>query len=261
MAFPTGEDREVERAVLDQIAELGHDGLVIAPAIPLAWPELGSRARHPIVVIDRRPSGPRPDGVQGVLLIDNRTAVSVVTRRLIEQGGVQRLACLHGPLQLSSNKLRFEAVREVLARFRPEMLERPDDQWAPAMERHDVVCGEEAMNRLFLQTDDQVPDGVICLNGKMTVGALLAIRAHRKRVPHDIRFVGYDDGLRNYGLAVADPPPSLIRQDPEQLGRAAAKFITSRRDGRLPDVHVYVEPARFDAAPGKLPTCDKLPGT
>jgi len=180
----------------------------------------------------------------------------VATRRMIEQGQVQRLACLVGPLALSSNRERFTAVQDVLRLLRPDMLSRPDHQWAPLMERPDDRCAEDALSRLFLRPDDEVPDGVICLNGKMTVGAYRAIRAQHRRIPEDIRFVGYDDGLWNYGLSCAEPPPSVIRQDPEQLGRAAARFVMSHRDGRQPQTPDYLS-ARFEPSLGGKATCDK----
>jgi len=258
LAFPTGEDRNLEQAVLDQIGELGTDALVIAPAMSSSWPDrLSARGRHPIVVIDRTPDSKPPEHVNCVLVTDNDAAVSLATQRMITQGQVQRLACLAGPLALSSNRARLDAVRDVLGKLRPDMLSRPDDQWVPLMERPDDRCAEDALNRLFLRPDDEIPDGVICLNGKMTVGAFRAIRAQHRRIPDDIRFVGYDDGLWNYGLSCAEPPPSVIRQDPEQLGRAAARFVTNHRDGRQSQTRVYVETARFEPTLGGKATCDK----
>lgn len=259
MTFATGEDRETERAVLEQIAELGSDALVIAPAMAGAWPGwVDPRGRHPIVVIDRRPPGRQPEHVDTVLVTENRTAVAVAARRLIEKGRVQRLACLAGPLELSCQQERFDAVKEVLSLLWPTFLAQHDYDWAPKMERADVRCAEDAMNRLFLRPDDQLPDGVICLNGKMTVGALMAIRAHRKRIPEDMRFVGYDDGLWDCGLACAEPPPSLIRQDPQRLGFIAGRCVLSHRDSGRTQAPAYVEAARFEPSLGGIATCDAL---
>ncbi len=223
-----------------------------------AWPgRLGPRGRHPIVVIDRRPPGPRPEHVDAVLVIENRTAVAVATRRLIEKGRVQRLACLAGSLELSCHRERLDAVKEALSPISPAFLTQDDYDWAPKMEQADVRCAEDAMNRFFLRPDDQVPDGVICLNGKMSVGALMAIRAHHKRIPEDIRFVGYDDGLWECGLGIA-APLSLIRQDPERLGFVAGRCVLSHRDSGPDHGPIYIEAARFEPSLGGVATCDAL---
>lgn len=256
MTFLTADDSDMERLVLEQIGQIGADALVVAPAINGRWPDSPiNRRKIPIVVLDRIPDGPVPDHVE-VLAAEHRTAVMVATRRLLRSGRVERLACLAGPSALSSSRERFGAVKDVLGLYRSDLLEKDRSGWAPVMEKGDVRTAEAVMNQLLLLPPSESPDGVICLNGEMTIGALRAIQSQGLTIPKDIRFVGYDDGLWGWGLSCVEPPPSLIRQDSTQIGREAARCVIGWRDSAPSDHGLHIAPARFEPYVGGLPTCD-----
>lgn len=240
MTFATGEHEDLERRAIDQVTGIGADALVIAPSAGSSWPSpIDRRGRSPIVVIDRQPLGARdPDQRIDVLVPDNEPAVMFATTWLVN-AGVKRLGCLAGPLGLTSNAVRFEAVRKVL--LDAELLDEKRN-WAPSMARPDLKSGEKAAYELLAQ--HPAYDGFIALNGKMTVALLSVLRAN-PIVSRNTPLVGYDDALWDCGLRCADPVPSVVRQNPRQLGYAAGRCVLYRLHGGNGDPPELPEPAIF----------------
>lgn len=79
---------------------------------------------------------------------------------------------------------------------------------------------------------------VICLNDRMAIGALSALKQMGKKAPQDISVVGYDD----IPLAgTTQPALTTINQKPVELGRAAAELMLKRLNGEKP-TNVVISP-------------------
>jgi DNA-binding LacI/PurR family transcriptional regulator len=83
--------------------------------------------------------------------------------------------------------------------------------------------GYAAMRELLNQMPDI--DGVFIANDQMSVGALRAINEAGRRVPSDIKVIGYDDV---FVASVLETPLSTIHIRKRHMGIEAARLLLSR---------------------------------
>ena len=67
-------------------------------------------------------------------------------------------------------------------------------------------------------------DGVFCGNDQMAIGALKALKLMGKRVPEDVKVIGYDD---SFVATIAEPSISTIHVPKVSAGVKAAKLLFS----------------------------------
>jgi DNA-binding LacI/PurR family transcriptional regulator len=72
-------------------------------------------------------------------------------------------------------------------------------------------------------------DGVFTANDQMAVGALKAISEAGKRIPEDIKIIGYDDVFIS---SVLEPPLSTIHVQKYRMGKNAAELLLAQIDGK-----------------------------
>jgi DNA-binding LacI/PurR family transcriptional regulator len=161
------------------------------------------------VVFGGRPWGP----LRGLHTVDNdnENGAAMATRHLIERG-CRRIVSITGP----ADEL---AATDRLAGFRAAIGVR-DDDLDPLTEDGGFSRegGERAMTALLARVPDL--DGVFAANDLMAAGALTALRAADRRVPRDVRIVGFDD---DESVAPhTDPPLTTVRQD---IGRQVQSMV------------------------------------
>ena len=83
--------------------------------------------------------------------------------------------------------------------------------------------GYLAMKRLLEDMPDL--DGVFCGNDQMAVGALKLLKEYGKRVPEDIKVMGYDDVFLS---SIIDPSLSTIHIQKTHTGIKAAQMLFQR---------------------------------
>jgi LacI family transcriptional regulator len=86
--------------------------------------------------------------------------------------------------------------------------------------------GEHAVRALLAR--GRRPQAIVCGNDEMAMGALLALRAARMRVPGDVAVTGFDD------IAAArrvSPELSTVRQPMRELGERAVRLLLDRIAG------------------------------
>lgn len=74
---------------------------------------------------------------------------------------------------------------------------------------------------------------IVCLNDRMAMGAILAVRNSGRDVPRDISVVGYDDIPI---AATFSPPLTTIDQQAPELGRAAMRMLLDIFDDHSPEL-------------------------
>lgn len=81
---------------------------------------------------------------------------------------------------------------------------------------------------------DNVPDidGVFCANDQIAVGALKLLKQYGKRVPEDIKVMGYDDVFVSN---VVDPPISTVHIRKHETGVRAAELLLKRLSNEMED--------------------------
>jgi LacI family transcriptional regulator len=101
--------------------------------------------------------------------------------------------------------------------------------------------GFAAMTTLL--TLREPPTAVFCANDLMAMGALAAVRATGRNVPHDVAVVGFDDIP---AARLTNPTLTTVAQFPDRLGRRAAELLFDRLEGDGPSA------GRTEAMPFEL---------
>ncbi|MEU9116193.1 LacI family DNA-binding transcriptional regulator [Streptomyces sp. NPDC048483] len=179
-------------------------------------PAMAERAGLP-TVYGGRPGWPGADREPRPLYVDtdNRDGARQAVRHLLARGR-RRIAVITGPLDQTSAVDRLDGYRDALGTADP-------DPHLIADGRFTAQGGEHAMAQLLDAAPDL--DAVFACSDLMANGALRTLRAHGRRVPHDVAVVGYDD---LEPAAWADPPLTTVRQDVEEMGRLMARLLLGR---------------------------------
>jgi len=83
--------------------------------------------------------------------------------------------------------------------------------------------GYLGMKKLLHSMPDM--DGVFVANDQMAIGACMALKEYERRIPEDIKVIGYDDVFVS---SVVEPPLSTIYARKQSLGVEAARALISQ---------------------------------
>lgn len=173
--------------------------------------ELAER-RVPMVFVGRPPR----DADVSFVDVDNRQGGRQATAHLLELG-CRRVATVAGPLDMAPGTDRLEGYRDALraAAGSPGRLEAVGD--------FTLKGGAAAMEQLLAAAPDI--DGVFCASDLMAAGALGVLLASGRRVPDDVRIVGYDDSPV---APTTRPALTSISQPIEDMGRESVALLLDR---------------------------------
>lgn len=165
----------------------------------------------PVVLLARRPAG-----TADVVRSENRASAEALTAHLLGDG-YRSLAFIGDPDASPDASARW---RGFVAAHQRLDLEAP---------RAAVVCsyresdGRTAVKPL-LAGDDR-PDGLVCANDEIALGAYAAARQAGLRVGVDVAVTGWDDIP---AARLVDPPLTTVRQPMRELGSTAARMLIER---------------------------------
>ena len=190
------------------------DGLVIL-ARSLPDDDIVALSRSvPVVVLASCLPRPGPDFVGA----DNRGGSHAITAHLISVHGHTDLAFVAGPAGSPDSEDRFAGF---CAALRAAGLPAPA---LPAARGDFTEAGGEQAVRDMIASGRR-PDAVVCGNDEMALGALIALRAARLRVPADVAVTGFDD------IAAARrvrPALTTVRQPMRELGERSVRLLLGR---------------------------------
>jgi LacI family transcriptional regulator len=184
----------------------------------------------PCISVDSDLGGPRC----GFVTSDNRGGAAAAVEHLHELGH-ERIATVTGPPETHPAADRLEGFREAARRHG---LRVPDSY---------VVKGDFYAESGYRATSEllalgEPPTAIFAASDMMAAGVVQAAHERGLSVPDDLAVVGFDD------IAVAallQPPLTTVRQEMEELGRAAAQgLIQMIEDPDAPPARVQV-PARL----------------
>ncbi len=157
----------------------GHvDGAII---ISHHGPELGralERSWQPVVFV----GDPEAPGIYHVAF-DNEQAARTATEHLIERGS-RRIATITGPLDMESGRRRLTGFQQAMTAA------GLDPSWY-VEGGYTSPSGTESARRLLAEHPDL--DGIFVANDLMAVTAMQEVQRSGRRVPEDVRIVGFDD--------------------------------------------------------------------
>ncbi|RYZ30270.1 MAG: LacI family transcriptional regulator [Chitinophagaceae bacterium] len=164
----------------------------------------------PMVVFDRVST----DLVAPKVKLDNIEGGFLAAEHLIEQG-YKRIAVLAGPENLAISNERLEGCLKAMKKSKI----KADSSLL-------IHCGFNQQNAYeathsLLKTKNR-PDAIFTISDRMAIGAMLAIKEKRLRMPTDIGLVGFNnEPVTN----LVTPGISSVEQPAFELGKAAAKLF------------------------------------
>jgi LacI family transcriptional regulator len=190
------------------------DGLVVM-ARSLSEADIAALRRSvPVVVLADHYAGDGPDFVGA----DNRSGSREITTHLIQVHGYTDLAFLAGPPDSPDSGERFEGFCDAL---RQAGLPVPVEPAAAG--GFTEAGGRQAVAALL--ADGRAPRAIVCGNDEMAIGALIALRAGRLRVPADVAVSGFDDIAAAHHVR---PALTTVRQPMREMGERAVRMLLAR---------------------------------
>ena len=162
--------------------------------------------------------------VKGVpsIVIDNRLAMRAVVEHLVIEHGCRQPLFIGGPPTNAEAEVRLAAFREVLSEHQLPVL--PNQVCYGNFQR-----SKAESELLSLLSRGAEFDAVVAANDAMALGALSALRKHRRRVPRDVMVTGFDDV---HEVAVVNPPLTTTRQPLKDMANLALRIVLDQLEGR-----------------------------
>ena len=231
------EDPDRERELIGSFRDRRVDGIIVVPAShdhTYLYEE--RRAGTALVFVDRPASHLDADSV----VSDNVGGATLAVSHLLERGH-RRIGFLGDLLTISTAKERLRGYEQALETAGIQV-----DHNLIRTELRDPDAAARAIDEMLALP--QPPTAVFTGQNLLTIGGVHALRqAGRER---DIALVGFDD----IPLAdLLDPAISVVAQDPQALGRAAADQLFRRLDGdSRPAVHQIIPVTLIERGSGEI---------
>ncbi|WJY26287.1 LacI family DNA-binding transcriptional regulator [Sporosarcina trichiuri] len=205
----TDNDTAKEQRYLDTLIHKQADGVIISSYTIQPDHLRGlQKAGIPVVLLDNVFSS---DSVVS-FTVENKEGGELAVRHLLERG-CRKIAHICGPLSITSSRERtagYEAVSTGTDWFTPGLIAYSD---------FTVKGGHSAMQQLLVSHPDL--DGVFASNDLMAAGALKALQEAGRRVPEDVKVIGFD-GIQ---LEMMSPGLSTVAQPIYELGKTAVDVL------------------------------------
>ena len=214
----TDEDVVKEEAYVELLRSRQVDGLMlVASAGQHAYVPGLLAAGLPVVCVDRSLVALGADSV----LTDNVAGAYQAVSHLIALGH-RRIGIVTGLTGVTSTNQRLDGYTQALAvhgiAFDPVLAREGDSR----------LDGGAARAAELLRLPDR-PTALFVTNNLMTIGAMRAIDDAGLRCPEDIALVGFDDFE---WASVFRPRLTTVRQPVYEIGKAAARFLIQRVEGK-----------------------------
>lgn len=195
------------------LAEHNTDGLIVfAQSIDDKELSRLHQLNFPVVLIYQTPS----DSLNiPSITIENRSGAQQLVDHLIEVHHCERIAFLRGPENNEDSEWREQGYRESLRahgiKFNPALI---------GMGGFNESDSQTATQQWLMDGADF--DAIFCGDDDTATGALAALREAGKRVPQEVKIVGFDD------IPVArflNPPLTTVRAPTEKVGQASVRQL------------------------------------
>jgi LacI family transcriptional regulator len=209
------EDPERERALMETLHERRVDGIIVVPAShDHGYLYEERRAGTALVFADRRASHLDADSV----VSDNRGGATLAVRHLLARGH-RRIGFLGDLLSISTAEERLRGYIYAL-----ESAGVPVDDDLIRAGLRDPDAAAHTTDEMLALSDP--PTAFFTGQNLLTIGGVRALRG--AGLEREIALIGFDD----VPLAdIVDPAISVVAQDPQAIGRAAADQLFRRLDG------------------------------
>jgi len=204
---PAGMVRYLESGHVDGAIIVSHHGPELGRALASSW--------QPVVFV----GDPEAPGVH-YLDLDNMGAAATATQHLIDRGS-KRIGAITGPLDMNSGRRRLKGFQQAM-----KAAGRDDTLW---VESDYTRNGGRAVLELLERAPDL--DGVFAANDLMAATALNVLLEAGRRVPEDVRVVGFDD---SEAALQTNPQLTTMTNPAAEHTRMAAEMLISILAGENP---------------------------
>lgn len=200
---------------VSSISEVGNDNYFVR----LKKDADNKYKKTPIVSLERDLTELGIDSVY----FDNLNNSEKAVNHLIECG-CKKICHIAGPKELYITQERIEGYKKALSNNDILL----DKEKMIAYGDYSHQSGYFAMEKLLNQVEDL--DGVFCGNDQMAVGALKLLKKKNKKVPEEIKLMGYDNVFIS---GVVEPGISTIHIQKKEAGIKAAEILFDRIENPL----------------------------
>ncbi|MET7599101.1 LacI family DNA-binding transcriptional regulator [Streptomyces sp. NPDC005481] len=209
--------RDEERALLAEALQQRFAGVVITPfrLLPRDLDAL-HQAGIPVVVSADVPFG------SADLVVPEAKAATRQALEKVKAARRRRIAMIAGPRDATGGDPRLELLRTLAPQF------------GTSLPRELVVRGEHsreagAAGFAELMSRRYRPDAVFCANDVIAIGAMDKASELGIDIPGEVALVGHDDA---FFASLVRPQLTTIRYPADEVGRAAARLLKERFEGR-----------------------------
>jgi len=205
-------------SVFDVFKLFRADGAVLLLLRSGDMPKPQTDFSHPIVIVNRTIEGIDADFV----VADDEDGAYAATQHLIAMGH-RAIAHLAGPpdnFNTARRRRGYErALKDADIRVRSKLI--------AAVPSISEETGRKAIEGLIRRHEKFT--AVFSAVDLLSLGAMRSLRAHGLRVPADVSLMSFDD---DSFAPVIEPPLSTVRKPRYDMGRAAARLLMNRIEGR-----------------------------
>ncbi|MEU0001227.1 LacI family DNA-binding transcriptional regulator [Streptomyces microflavus] len=218
MVCDTQAVRDEERAFLREAVQQRFAGVVITPFRLVAKDfETLSAAGIPVVV-----SADLPFGEADLVTPDARAAMRQALTEVTDAGR-RRIAMIAGPRDATGGDPRLELLRALAVQLGTALPGR-----LVVRGEHTREAGAAGFERLMRMK--YRPDAVFCANDVVAIGAMDKAEELGIGIPGDVALIGHDDAAF---ASLVRPRLTTVRYPAPDVGRAAARLLIERLDGRV----------------------------
>jgi DNA-binding LacI/PurR family transcriptional regulator len=153
--------------------------------------------------------------------VDSEAGAEIATNHLIELN-CRKICHIAGPFFVTIAQDRVRGFKKTMMKHNLDL----DESKMIVYGDYTHKSGYTAMKELLLKIPDI--DGVFVANDQMSVGAMKALFEAGKRIPDDVKLIGYDDV---FIAGVLEPSLSTIHVQKYQIGKNAAELLLSQIEG------------------------------
>lgn len=212
----TDNKEEKEEKYLQVLQEKMVDGIVMTTT-ESTGENTFERFKTPLVLVDRDIDfGNRV----GRIVVDNMEPAYEATKHLIAKG-CNKIALISSVNTNKPSVHRYKGYEKALLEAGQAI-----DENLIYLDKFSIESGYKGTIEIL--HDSQV-DGIFCGNDLIAIGAIKAIKEKGKRIPEDIKIVGFDDiSISQY----INPPLTTIKQPIYQMGRESVDMLVGIIEAR-----------------------------
>ncbi len=227
-------EAEREFRWIHRLIEHRIDGIILGPVAP----ECGKRhlaeiREHglDVVAVDFDMSGVDVDYVGSDDALGGQLAAECLLR-----AGHRRLACIVASHRFPTVMRRMQACRDVVRQCSGASLEMVE------CDVNGIAGGERAGARLIDEKDRVT--AIIATTDLIAAGVYRAAAARERRIPNDLSVIAFGPSV---SIEALSPPLTILHQNPEEVGRTAARRMVHLRrcpqsDDKLPPERILIPP-------------------